>query len=73
MREHVPSINAIIDSITVRMEATHDQSEHEALSEALAVIESYVFRERRTVSLIERVLSRLGGNNTAQMKGGDAQ
>lgn len=59
MNDHAPSMNTIVDSITARMEATHDQAEHEALNEALAVIESYVFRECRTVNLIERVLHRL--------------
>lgn len=59
MNDHAPSMNTIVDSITARMEATHDQAEYEALNEALAVIESYVFRECQTIGLIERVLHRL--------------
>ncbi len=69
MSDHVPSMNSVLDSITARMEATHDQAEYEALNEALAVIESHVFRDQRTVNLIERVLARLGRHDPAQRNG----
>jgi hypothetical protein len=69
MNEHIPSLSSIVDSITARMEATHDQAEYEALREALAVIEAHVFRDQRTVNLIERVLARLGRHDPAQRNG----